>query len=190
MKIFISYAHEDEKYKKELLKHLSNLQRKGVIDGWHDGLILPSEQWDTKIKEALHNSEVILFLISSDFLASDYIHNTEIKVAFERYEKGAVKIIPVILRPCLWSETKLSKFQALPKGAKALSTWDNLDEGLLDVVQGIAKIIEANPPVLKDTTKSTAKSDKKEETKTERKIVNQTAGKIYNINKIDKADFS
>lgn len=144
MKLFISYAREDEKYKKELLKHLSNLQRKGLIEGWHDGLILPSQQWDSEIKEQLHQCEVILFLISVDFLASDYIHNTEIKIAFERYEKNEVKIIPAIARPCLWQDTEFGQFQALPKNAKPLSTQKNLDEALLDVAQGIAKIVKAN----------------------------------------------
>jgi len=100
MKIFISYAHQDEKYKNELLKHLSNLQRKGIIEGWHDRLITPGKNWDESIKSALYECEVILFLISSDFLASDYIYDTEIKIALERYEKGQVQLIPVIVRPC------------------------------------------------------------------------------------------
>jgi len=131
-----------------------------------------------------------LFLISSDFLASDYIHNTEIKIALERYEKGVVQLIPVIVRPCDWKDTEFGKLQALPKDAKALSSWENLDEGMLNVVQGIKKIIETNPSDKKDSKQASIKSDKKEETKTEHRVINQTAEKIYNIGKIDQADFS
>jgi len=76
--------------------------------------------------------------------------------------------------------------QALPKDAKALSNWGNLDEGLLNVVQGIKKIIVANPSYKMDTKQASIKSNKKEEMK----IINLTAEKIYNIDKIDKADFS
>jgi len=61
---------------------------------------------------------------------------------------------------------------------------------LLNVVQGIKKIIEANPSYRKETKQISIKSNKKEERKTEEKIVNQTAEKIYNIGKIDQADFS
>lgn len=146
MKIFISYAHDDEFYKNELLKQLKHLERDGVISGWQDGLINPGEKWDDSIKTALRECELILFLISADFLASDYIHNTEIKIAFERYEKGEVKIIPVILRPCLWKDTELSQFQALPTGAKSLSTWGNFDEGLYYVAKGITEIVKGKTP--------------------------------------------
>jgi len=162
MKIFISYAHKDEFYKNELLKHLSNLQRKGIIDGWHDRLIKPGEKWNESIKCALYECQVIVCLISADFLASEYIHNTEIKIALERYAKGEVLIIPVIVRPCNWDDSDLGKFQALPKDAKALSTWENMDEGLLSVAQGVKKIIEINLHQTNDPKQSTFKYGKKE----------------------------
>lgn len=147
VKIFISYAHKDEFYKDELLKQLKHLERNGIINGWHDRLIQPGEEWDDIIKKELYECELILFLISADFLSSDYIYDTEIRIAFERYERKEVKIVPVILRPCLWQDTEFSKFQELPKNGKFLSTWGNLDEGLLNVAKAISKIIKGETPI-------------------------------------------
>jgi len=93
VKIFISYAREDEDFKNKLLTHLDILIRNGVIESRHDGLIKPGEEWDESIKSLLYECDVILFLMSAGFLASDYIHNTEIKIALERIETESVTFI-------------------------------------------------------------------------------------------------
>lgn len=146
MKIFISYSNKDELFNEQLINHLSTLQRKEVIDGWCDKQLLPGENWDEEIKKALHECDLILFLVSPDLLSSDYIYNTELKISLERYEKGEVKIVPIILRPCFWRESEFGRLQALPKGAKALTTWDNIDEGYLSITEGLVKIIEGKEP--------------------------------------------
>ena len=79
VKLFISYAHEDEEYKDQLVKHLSSLLRKGWLEEWNDRKIAPGEEWDASIKNALADAEMILFLISADFMASDYIYDEEIR---------------------------------------------------------------------------------------------------------------
>ena len=74
-KVFISYCHEDEVFKNELEKHLSSLQRQGLIDIWHDRCINPGDEWKDVIDENLNTSDIILFLVSSDFLSSNYCMN-------------------------------------------------------------------------------------------------------------------
>jgi len=180
MKIFISYSHKDDNYKVELLKQLSNLQRDGIIDGWHDRKILPGEKWDDSIKKALYECEVVLFLISADFMASDYINNTEIKISLERYIKREIQIVPIILRPCLWNETEFGQFQALPKDAKPLSTWKNIDEGLLDITKAIINIINTNDKIKKEE-KQIPKEEVKKKSKEKNVIDNsdiETKGNI------------
>lgn len=161
MKIFISYSHKDENYKIELLKQLSNLQRDRIIDGWHDGKIKPGDKWDDSIKKALYESEIVLFLISADFMASDYINNTEIKISLERYVKKEIQIVPIILRPCLWQESEFGQFQVLPKDAKPLAMWKDIDEGLLDITKGIIKIIKKNDRMKKEEKQITKEEVKK-----------------------------
>lgn len=162
-----------------MLKHLSELQRKKIIDGWHGGKIKPGEKWDESVKNALHECEVVLFLVSSDFLASDYINNIEIKIAFERYEKGEIKIIPIILRPCVWNENELSKFQALPKRGKPLSTWENIDEGLYNVTKGITRVVQGK------RIEETYENGKKQKTTTKKKHKKKPGMRIKNKGKIE-----
>lgn len=141
VKLFISYAHKDESYKDSLVEHLSGMQRNGIIDGWQDRQILPGEEWDDEIKKELEAAQIIVFLVSSSFMASDYIHDVEIAKAIQRHEKGEVEIVPVIIRPCDFSSLKISKFQALPKDAKPIAKWELPDEAYLDVVLRLKHLI-------------------------------------------------
>lgn len=143
IKLFISYAHEDEKFKDELEKHLKPLQRNGVVESWNDRKILPGKEWDDSIKIEIENADIILFLISPDFIASDYIHDTEIKNALDRYAKKEVIIIPVIIRPTDFSYLEISKFQALPKDGKPITTWSNVDEAWHNVVIQLRRVFES-----------------------------------------------
>jgi TIR domain len=70
IKVFFSYAHRDEKFKDELVNHLSILQRQGVISSWHDRMILPGSEWDREIDANLSSADIILLMVSSDFLRS------------------------------------------------------------------------------------------------------------------------
>ncbi len=145
-KIFVSYAHADESYKDTLVNiHLKPMQRDGWIDSWDDRQILPGTAWNSEIKEQLEAADIILFLVSPDFMASDYIHDVEIKKALERHERGEVRVVPIIIRPCDWGSIGINQLQALPKDAKPISRWEDADEAWLDVVKGIKKIIQTPP---------------------------------------------
>ncbi len=140
-KIFISYTHKDEAFKDELIIQLKVLQRDGHIATWHDRQIAPGQAWDAAIKSALDNAAIIVFLVSADFLASDYIHDVEIKKAFERYHAKQCKIVPIIIRPCHFQDTEIGGLQALPKNAKPISIWSDRDEAWYDVLVQLKKII-------------------------------------------------
>lgn len=142
IRLFISYAHPDEVYKDKLVKFLSAMKRQGIIDLWTDREITVGEQWDDEIKKGLQNSNVILFLISSDFMASDYINDVEIAEAIRRHKAGEVTIVPVIIRPSDFTSLPLKKFQALPKNALPISKWQNEDEAFMDVVNGLKILIK------------------------------------------------
>jgi|GEM_PF-996500 len=141
VKVFISYARKDTELKDELAIQLKLLKMQGLVDVWNDREILPGQEWDKEIKGELEKAEIILLLISNDFLASDYINDVEVKKAFERYEKGEVIIIPVIIRPTQFVDFELSKFQALPKDAKPISLWDDRDSAWLYVATGLKRVI-------------------------------------------------
>ena len=140
--VFLSYSHKDEKYKDALETHLKILVRKNIINNWHDRKIIPGQEWEKEIDKHLINAEIILLLVSSDFISSDYCYEKELQVAMGRHESNQAVVIPIVVRPSDWSETPFSKLQALPKDAKAITTWDSEDEAWLDVVSGLRNSIE------------------------------------------------
>src|ERR1043166_9679769 len=120
MKLFYSYAHEDEPYRTELEKHLSNLRRLGVIAEWHDRKITAGSEWAGEIDKNLEDANIILLLISADFMNSDYCYDNEMKRALERHDAREARVIPIILRPVDWQGAPFGKLQMLPKDAKAV----------------------------------------------------------------------
>lgn len=140
LKVFISYSHTDEELCKKLLNHLASLKRRGIIKEWFDRKLIAGQDWDKNIKQELIDSDIIILLISSDFIASDYCYDVEIKKALEQHEKGYSVVIPIILRPCDWQSLPFSKIQGLPKDARPITKWENTDEALLNVVEGIKKL--------------------------------------------------
>jgi hypothetical protein len=142
IEVFYSYSHKDEDLRNELNKHLTILRRQGVIREWHDRQITAGTEWAGQIDEHLNSADIILLLISADFLFSDYCYDIELKRALERHEAGEACVIPVILRPVDWKGAPFGKLQALPKDAKAVTKWPDRDEGFADVAAGIRKAVE------------------------------------------------
>jgi tetratricopeptide (TPR) repeat protein len=140
IKVFFSYSHQDEEFKDELVKHLSILQRQGVISGWHDRMIQPGSDWNREIDASLSSADIILLMVSSDFLASDYCWGVEVQKAMQRHEAGEACVIPVILRYVDWEETPIATLQALPKNAEPIASWVDRDQAFTDVAKGIRVI--------------------------------------------------
>ena len=86
--VFFSYAHHDEALRNELEKHLAMLKRQGVIDTWHDRRIDAGQDVHAEISEYLGKADIILLLVSADFLASDYCYDIEMRRALERHQRG------------------------------------------------------------------------------------------------------
>src|SRR6266566_5715704 len=145
VKIFCCYAHEDEALLKKLKTHLWPLQRQGLIDVWHDRDINAGTEWEQVIKEQLNTAQIILLLVSPDFMASDYCYTIEMKQALERHDKKEATVIPIILRPVYWQGV-LGNLQALPKDAKPVisSHWHNEDDAFFNIVEGVMKVASAS----------------------------------------------
>ena len=139
--VFFSYSHVDEVLRDELEKHLSALKRQGLIDTWHDRCILAGDEFDNEISEHLERANLILLLISADFISSKYCYDIEMKRALERHEAGEARVIPVILRACDWQGMPFGKLMATPQDGLAVSSWSNIDEAFLDIVRSIKRTI-------------------------------------------------
>jgi len=143
VKVFFSYAHEDEKMRNALEAQLAILQRQGKISAWHDRKISAGREWAGTISAELEAADVILLLVSSAFIASDYCYDIEMKRALERHETGSAVVVPVILRPTAWEGAPFSKLQALPTDARPISKWSNRDEAFANVAAGLKAVVES-----------------------------------------------
>jgi hypothetical protein len=142
LKVFVSYSHQDEALKNELIKHLSPLKRLNLIDDWHDGKIHAGDRWDAAISEALKDADIVLLLVSIDFINSRYCYEREMESALERERRGEVIVIPVIVRNCMWKSTEFARLQATPTEGKAIASWSDRDEALTVVAQRIQEVAE------------------------------------------------
>ena len=118
------------------------LSRQGIIDVWHDRRIGPGDELHRQINSHLVTADIILLLISADFLASDYCHDVEMKRAIERHDNGA-RVIPVILRPCDWHSAPFGSLRAVPKDGKPVVKHGTLDDGFLEVAQAVRQTASA-----------------------------------------------
>ncbi|MFN0085904.1 MAG: toll/interleukin-1 receptor domain-containing protein [Blastocatellia bacterium] len=143
IRVFFSYSHRDEALRDELSKHLAILKRQGLVSEWHDRQIMAGKEWAGEIDENLDRADVILLLISVDFLASDYCYKIEMERAMQRHEAGEAVVIPIVLRPCLWSGAPFGRLQALPKNALPVTKWPTPDDGFTNVAEGIRALVAA-----------------------------------------------
>ena len=139
-KIFISYSKADYLHLQKLENHLSVLKRNGNISTWNCRKLLPGEKWDGKIKNELEEADIILFLVSDDFLATDYIWDIEIKRAIEREEEGTATVVPIIVRSCMWEDSPLGVYTTAPGKALVISTAPDIDTAWTEAVRNLAKI--------------------------------------------------
>lgn len=143
IKIFYCYAHEDRALRDELEKHLGALKRSGRITTWYDREIAPGDEWENKIHERLNTADMVLLLVSPDFIDSDYCWGIEMQRALARRQSEQIAVLPIILRPVFWKGTPIATLQLLPSEGKAITAWSDRDAAFEDVANGIYEVVEA-----------------------------------------------
>lgn len=143
---FICYCHRDLKYLNRLHVHLAFYERHGQMEIWDDKRILPGALWREEISKALLCTKVAILLVSADFLASNFIAENELPPLLAAAKSDGAIILPVILGPCRFSDSELSRFQAFNDPSKPLSSmnfnakeevWDRVAEAVKDVMNYI-----------------------------------------------------
>jgi TIR domain-containing protein len=141
VRMFYSYSHKDDTRRAALEAHLALLKREGYITTWYDRRITAGEEWKGQIDKHLEEAQIILLLISSDFLDSDYCYDIEMARALQRQKEGSARVIPIILRPVDWAHGKLADLQAIPKDGKPVSTWGDEDLAWEDAARSIRGVV-------------------------------------------------
>jgi hypothetical protein len=140
-RIFMCYSRADEALRDELGTHLAPLRRAGLISTWYDREIGAGAEWAEEIAQAMEQADIVLLLVSPNFMASNYIHEVELKRALERHKQRLVHVLPIILRPTELSFAEFKILQYLPRDGKPVTKWADRDEAWLDVVKGIKKVV-------------------------------------------------
>ncbi|HEY7122981.1 MAG TPA: tetratricopeptide repeat protein [Ktedonobacterales bacterium] len=123
-KVFISYSHKDRHYLDELLEHLAPLEQQGLLDVWVDTRLEPGDIWLEEIRQHLADAKVAILLVSASFLASKFITTVEVPQALEAARRNGLKILPLLLRPCLFYDSALGAYQALNDPINSISGMD------------------------------------------------------------------
>jgi hypothetical protein len=149
--VLFSYSHIDEALRDQIETQLTMLKRQGVIETWHDRRIGAGEDFADAIDRHVESDDIILLLVSPDFLASDYCYDREMTHAMERQEKGEAIVIPVILRACDWHAAPFGKLNATPPDGKPITQYADRDQAMLEVAKAVRAAAERRDP--KSSTK-------------------------------------
>lgn len=142
IKIFVSYAPGDEALRCELSRHLADLDRCGAINTWSAQSLHPGEEWDLVTQARLNAADLILLLVTSDYLASDSCMEKETARALARARAEGVVVIPILARPCDWAPSSFAHLSALPTGSLAVTAWSNRDQAWESVARDIRSVVE------------------------------------------------
>lgn len=142
VRLFVSYAHEDERQLKRLNAILDVLEQYHELEAWQDGQLIAGEEWDYEIRRRLEYMDIFLFVASQTSLVRPYIRDIELQRARERHAKGEVSIVIVKLEPCACDEDPfLGKLQRLAKKVKSIAqsrlkseAWEQVRKDLLPVI--------------------------------------------------------
>ena len=157
--IFFSYSHADEALRDQLETQLSLMKRQGLIETWHDRRIIAGNNFEHEISSNLESADIVLLLISPDFLASQYCYDVEMARALERHDAGQARVIPVILRPCDWHDSPFGKLNATPRDGRPITLWPDRDQAFLEVVKAIRSALPKSEPNQPIEYKSVDKPD-------------------------------
>lgn len=167
--VFISYSHEDEKFKKELLKHLKPFSHSRAITAWSDEQIASGSQWFSEIQAALAKTSVAVLLVSPDFLASDFIHEHELGPLLKEAKAGGVRILWIPLRPSAYKETPLKDYQAASPPDKPLAKMSTAERDeawvlICEAIRNSAKRVKDSPALEAAPVSSAVAAAQKSET--------------------------
>jgi hypothetical protein len=142
IEIFYSYAREDEGFVKTLQSHLFTLKRLGLITDWYAGRITPGENRKEQVEQRLNSADIILLLISPDFINSEDLYRA--RTLEKRRRANETIVIPILLRPTEgWQQYLMpSNLQSIPRSGKAITEFSDPGTALAEVVREIRSVVE------------------------------------------------
>jgi len=141
LSVFISYSHKDERFRDQLRGALTAYERKGELICWDDTRIEAGQGWEPEILGNLERADIIVLLLSNDFIRSDYCMQKEMQRALERDAAGQCAIVPVVVRACPFTKLELGQIQAIQPKGKPVKTHKDRDAAWLEVTKQLDRVI-------------------------------------------------
>ncbi len=137
-----SGSQEDGEHRDELIKQMTVLRRRHLVEDWHEGLLLPGQPRQEAIAERLREADIVLPLISPDFLAESEAYIKDFEQTITRHHTRSARIIPILIRPTYTAGSVFDDFQYLPQNRQPVSTWKNQDQAWVEIVRGIRQAVD------------------------------------------------
>jgi hypothetical protein len=142
IKLFFSYTHKDARARERLSAHLSLAERQGLVQSWHDRKIPPGADWEGDINDHLNSADIIVLLISADFIASKYCWEREMARALERNDLHEAIVVPVVVAPVDWMGAPFGRLQMLPPSGKPVALWRDKEEAWFQTSRALRDLAE------------------------------------------------
>ena len=141
LRVFYGYSRQDEPFRAKLEAHLGVLHRLGLIEGWHEGATEPGREWAPAVRRRLEEADIVVLLVSADFLSSDTAWSVEMRSALQRHWEGLAHVLPVLVRPVDLIGAPFAELQSLPETGGSIATHPNEDEAWAEIAAGIRRIV-------------------------------------------------
>ena len=141
-RVFVSYARVDEPYRRRLEVHLAQLRRDGLVEVWSDQAVKAGSDWERDIQHRLTTADIVILLVTPDFVASHYCFDKELPEALRRHEEEGVRILPVHVKTVDLANLPFGKFQGLPADLRPIVAWRRADDAWSQVARWVRRAAE------------------------------------------------
>ena len=115
------------------------------IDYWDDTKLKGGDKWKIEIEKAIAKANVAILLVSTDFLASDFISTDELPPLLRKAEEDGTRILPLIVSPCAFTMSEIGDFQDINNPEKTLADLGSdeaaIERAYLELVKSIKDLI-------------------------------------------------
>jgi hypothetical protein len=126
--------------------HLLPLSRAGVVTVWSEHRLLAGANREEELFAHLEQATCLVLLLSADFFACDECL-TLMEHGLQRHREGNVAVVPLLVRPVAWQDSPLGTLPCLPANGVPIMTWEYSDEGWLNAVQGVRRLLGRTGPL-------------------------------------------
>jgi hypothetical protein len=114
----VCYCDKDKDWLVQLKEYLKPFKD----DLWDDTQIEPGQDWRKEIIKALNSAKVAIFLVSQNFIESQFIQKHEFSPLFEKAQTGGVTILWIAVSHCTYETSEFEKYKPLNNPEKPLNS--------------------------------------------------------------------